>query len=385
MRNKLVGFLFLGFTYHAECQNIGININNPQAKLHVVGTSSTTLPLLQLRDQLVNSGTRHIMWRHAAYTNLWDAKASNDANPSQSFFRLNFGGLNKMTLQGDGRIGLGTASPSAGLHINSSNSFLGVVNSRASNMYITLAENGLGNGYLGSFLGDAEDIDFGTFSGNNSAAIHFYTTDTSRMHIGSSGNVGIGFLNSDVQVGVRDGLQVDALSQNGVSGNVSWLKFGSNSGEGIASNYNPSASNFRGLDFYTNFISRMSINSNGYLGIGTTNPQSELDVRGTIRASAFNGIKQIKSGVVTVGSSATDRLDFVLNFSSPISLPANRFALPLLVTVQQTASNVNDSFVTKILAISSTQATVRIERVGEGANGTGWGQPLNLHWMVINL
>lgn len=80
---------------------------------------------------------------------------------------------------------------------------------------------------------------------------------------------------------ISGALCVDATNQN--KGNIvlntpfPGLRFGPvASGEGIASQRttsgNPAADNIYGLDFYSNFIKRLSITNNGNIGIGRPNP-----------------------------------------------------------------------------------------------------------------
>jgi hypothetical protein len=60
------------------------------------------------------------------------------------------------------------------------------------------------------------------------------------------------------------------------------LRFGSNSGEGIASK-RTAGGNAAGLDFYTDWTPRMSISNGGSVGIGTTTPTETLEINGTSR------------------------------------------------------------------------------------------------------
>ena len=67
----------------------------------------------------------------------------------------------------------------------------------------------------------------------------------------------------------------------------------------------------RNIVFGGNSIARMSITNAGYVGIGTTDPQKELDVQGTVRANSSNGQYQLRpTQLITYG------VDAILNAQS---------------------------------------------------------------------
>jgi len=93
-----------------------------------------------------------------------------------------------------------------------------------------------------------------------------------------AGNVGIGTDDPHQNLSVKGGLNVDQAAVN--SGLINpGITFGSSSGEGISSKRTEGGNKF-GLDFFTQSVSRMSITWRGNVGIGTTNPTSELYVVG---------------------------------------------------------------------------------------------------------
>ncbi|MCA0366395.1 MAG: tail fiber domain-containing protein [Bacteroidetes bacterium] len=115
------------------------------------------------------------------------------------------------------------------------------------------------------------------------------TIPLTAISVRGTGKVGIGLEEPQEQLSVVKGMNIDQNNENG--GTIdNGLKFGFNSGEGIASRRTGGDdSNYHGLDFYTNFNSRMTITNYGLVGIGTTNPtQAKLVVNGNVNGSIGN-------------------------------------------------------------------------------------------------
>lgn len=103
-----------------------------------------------------------------------------------------------------------------------------------------------------------------------------------------------------------NGVHIDGLGNN--DGNLDFgLKFGGalGSGEGIGSKRTSGGNQF-GLDFYTSANNRMSIDSNGKVGINTTSPSERLEVNGNYvlidGANADNGSGSIDAYIGGNGS-----------------------------------------------------------------------------------
>lgn len=97
----------------------------------------------------------------------------------------------RMRIDHNGRVGIGTNSPATTLHVNSPFNYAAEFNG-LTQMYIGLFENGAYRGYLGSFSGAAEDVDFGTGSTNTTGKLHLTIKGIPRLTIDTTGNVGIG-------------------------------------------------------------------------------------------------------------------------------------------------------------------------------------------------
>jgi len=146
-----------------------------------------------------------------------------------------------------------------------------------------------------------EALDDGHFSSN----ISFLTKnqgaagnpDAERMRITSTGYVGIGTSSPGSLLTVSGNVQVDYANAN-KGGGTPGVQFGlGNSGESIASDRSGTV-NVNGLDFYTDFTSRISITNAGAVGISTQTPASQLDINnpgGTdIIIGRNNGTKEFR-------------------------------------------------------------------------------------------
>ena len=88
-------------------------------------------------------------------------------------------------------VGIGTVTPITKLHVVSTGSNVATF-SGANQMYITLAEGINNRGYIGSFAGNPEDVDFGTYGGNTTGKLHLTIQDIPKLTVAASGNIGIG-------------------------------------------------------------------------------------------------------------------------------------------------------------------------------------------------
>ncbi len=78
---------------------------------------------------------------------------------------------------------------------------------------------------------------------------------------------------------INGGLNVDDAGLN-VGTLVDALTFGISSGEGIASDRNNASTSPYDVELWTDYAERLKVAQNGYVGIGTDNPQQQLEVNG---------------------------------------------------------------------------------------------------------
>ena len=116
-------------------------------------------------------------------------------------------------------VGIGTTAPQTPLDLRSSVSNHVFRLDGTTDTYLSINENGVYRGYLGSFSGANEDMDFGTGAGNNTGKLHLTIQATPRLTIGATGNVGINNTNPQWQLDVNGSMNLTGrLSAGGGSG-----------------------------------------------------------------------------------------------------------------------------------------------------------------------
>lgn len=176
-------------------------------------------------------------------------------------------------------VGIGTPAPLTKLHVEGAAANIATFNG-GTGMWITLAENGANRGYIGSFIGSPEDVDFGTYSGNTTGKIHLATNGTARITVSSSGNIGIGQtspnfpLNFSSTLGNKISLYGNGTNNYGMGIQNLLMQFYTDvAGADIAFGYGNSNA----------FTETMRIKGTGNVGIGTSSPNSSaaLDISST--------------------------------------------------------------------------------------------------------
>jgi hypothetical protein len=174
--------------------------------------------------------------------------------------RLLTNNVERLRVDATGKLGVGTTAPAAPFDLRSTSGLLARFNG-GSQMFMGLYENSTQRGYIGSFAGNAQDVDFGTNTANTSGSVHLTTKAIPRLTIDSAGNVGIGTMAPEARLhfntatatpllrGTVDGLTKLYMSSAG----------GLSIGAGVAAPGN-------GL-----YVA-------GNAGIGTNTPASPLDV-----------------------------------------------------------------------------------------------------------
>jgi hypothetical protein len=205
------------------------------------------------------------------------ALASNTSGNSNTAF-----GASALTYNttGYGNTGIGTVS----LYDNStgnSNTGIGQAAGHTTDSTALTGSSNTGLGYLASFstgtlnnataigalaeVSESNALVLGSIKGVNSAA--------------ASTNVGIGTTAPGHLLDVGGTAAIDSTGLNNGSNFID-LTFGISAGEGISSSRTEGPNQY-GIDLFTDFARRISIEQHGNVGIGTTSPDSLLTVNGS--------------------------------------------------------------------------------------------------------
>ena len=158
-------------------------------------------------------------------------------------------GTNALVVSSDGKVGIGTSSPSRTLSVrNGSDNQIRVENGASATQSYEFGRNGT-TGLL-TFYGNQTGYTGYVFSG----------VDGERMRIDSSGNVGIGVAAPDVPLQVKG--VIEAQATNSTNG---WMMY-TYTDNSFRLNYNGAGND------------EVVITDNGYVGIGTAAPTSKLYV-----------------------------------------------------------------------------------------------------------
>ena len=324
-------------TYVTSGGNVGIGVAAPAAQLHVVRTTNTLPARIDIAGYVdINVGTLELRDTSSFATGVGGRLVFNGAsdvgafnavsviqgikeNATQgnnatalTFYTQTSGatGVERVRIDSSGNVGIGTTSPGTALTVNvATGGEIGRFASGASGDAYIRVDAGSSRGYFGT------NRDSNSFVGTLATTNFSLRTDnTDRVTINTSGNVGIGTTSPSAFNGATGkvtivpggtgnttpGLLVggtDANTDIGISlvntaaSGRHWQILSSGGATGIG------AGNLNFYDLTTggNGGARLSINSSGNVGIGTTSPAQLLSVSGNGYLTGGLGIGQTET------------------------------------------------------------------------------------------
>ena len=262
--------------------NVGIGTASPGSPLHV-DSSSDSVPALRVtggaggvdmarfvRDEganaeikvHANSGEPQITWDRNSAGQLWSMGIDSTTDDFQIAEGASIGaGDVRMTFAEGGNVGIGTTSPSAELHVNSSGHTYSYISTSSG---VSVAKLQLQN---------TADGTYGTISLDAGGLMHFGTEDsasTNHLVIDGSGQVGIGTASPSRELEINGTTDPSLLITDGTT-ELLLQAYTGNSGWIGTTTDDP-------LKFGANSSTRMTIDGAGSVGIGTVSPQNLLEI-----------------------------------------------------------------------------------------------------------
>ncbi|MFH1428449.1 MAG: hypothetical protein ABIH39_01780 [Candidatus Margulisiibacteriota bacterium] len=295
--------------------NVGIGTTDPAAKLDVAGSSR-----FGSNNWLSKGDSSSAMWGFNGYYNgsdwvapdatkksgviLWQENVLTIRNTASAGSNTY---TNRIVMDANGNVGIGTTAPSAKLHI---------LPSTAGNVNTILSTNSATDGTTASLdflMSSNQALNLGAKIGavrvgiNGAADLFFSTNDTStiyteKMRITSAGNVGIGTTNPERTLHVNSGTTDSAAVFESADPYV-MVRF-----KDANTSIQPGIRAIGdGIGFYIDGSDPLFVSANGNVGIGTTVPAAKLQVLDT---SGYNlkfgsDLMSGKSGPSILGNTTT--------------------------------------------------------------------------------
>ena len=284
--------------------SVGVGTSSPDARFEVVNSSTSEVEVARFRTE---GNTNNPMLRVMVDESTGEAAIRSSGSVTGNLI-LGSGNNDHLTIATNGKVGIGTSSPSQELDVNGSikasgNASIGATTGTA---FIELGAGATENrtAFM-DFVGDTTYSDYGLrvqrgVGGANTpssifhrgtgdfrlvaqeaAPIEFWTTNTERLRIDSSGDVAIGNTSADGRLHVRkDGTgEILQIWQSDLGTNNRNIQLKSPSSDSASEPFTFATAN--SFAFQIDNSEAFRINAAGQVGIGTTSPSAVLQTQGS--------------------------------------------------------------------------------------------------------
>ena len=263
--------------WDASAESLGIGTTNPTAKLVATSSAAGAYGAIIYNTSATGEG----LTVRGGSTSSQNALVVQDYNGANAL----------LNVRSDGNVGIGTSSPSSELHMHVTG---------ASNGAQILFDSDYGTGYVGQENNTSNNL----IIGSSSAGITFYAANAQKMVLDSSGSL---LVNSTSAGSSRLKVVGDASRYGILSENLSGYGAFSLKSTTVAQTWSIGAvDNSSNSDLFiyggSSAGTKVTLDSSGNVGIGTTSPATRLDI--TADNTAINS-----KGTVFIGSESTWGVD----------------------------------------------------------------------------
>jgi hypothetical protein len=288
--DRIVGGQYGANDFVITNNRVGIGTSNPLAELHVtgsasvpaavfygnvgIGTSTFSYPTSNRGLLELYGNADALLALRSAGTNFYIHKPGVDCyivNTNSGFISIYNNGSERIRIKSDGNVGIGTSSPLAMVHVESSNSQgdnkgLIYLKSTSGTNVLKIGVDGTNNfSELRAYnpgAGDNSKLILQPYGGDVGIGV---TSPTNKLEVSTGADDTVGIRVRDSVNGVRTEIRRRSIECQGgdfwINGQTSWL------------------------ELRTGNTSRLYIGSNGNVGIGSTSPGALLDVNGSLKCA----------------------------------------------------------------------------------------------------
>ena len=261
--------------------SLGVGTTSPNAKVEIVSDGSDSAGA-EIRLQHANNNSNDIVSTVNFSNNVGSVamiQAGTTSGNTNGYisFHTDSGGTSaeRMRILSDGKVGIGTTSPTEELQVVSSST--GTIRVDGSAVNLEMQAQGSTRGSVGTITNHP---------------LRLVSNNTERVTVLSDGNVGIGTTSPANLLHVLGNSANGEIKAERASGAVSLIQAQASLVRfGTTSNHN--------LQFFTNDTGRVTITNAGLVGIGTTSPTADLTV-GDGTSSESISINKSTSGTATL-------------------------------------------------------------------------------------